>query len=275
MSEGTAPPNRWRRLLLTLLIASIAIYIVLIGAIYAAQGRLIYPAPKAPGSDVPGFETISYPTSDGLELRAGFRPARPGMPTILYFHGNGAHWQSSVMANDRLVAEGYGLFAAEYRGYRGNPGKPDEQGLYRDGRAAIAWLRARGVEPGQLMIAGNSLGAGVAAQMAVEHTPHALVLVSPFTSLPRIRSERMPWAPVDWLLRDRYANDEKIGDVAAPILLLHGDADTLIPPHHSRILAKANPDAKLLIVGQVGHQLAWSDEAKLATLAFLESLSPR
>ena len=261
MSEGAAPPNRWRRLLLTLLIASITIYIVLIGAIYAAQGRLIYPAPKAPGSDVPGFETVSYPTSDGLELRAGFRPAGPGMPTILYFHGNGAHWQSSVMANDRLVAEGYGLFAAEYRGYRGNPGKPDEQGLYRDGRAAIAWLQARGVEPGELVIA--------------ENTPHALVLVSPFTSLPRIRSERMPWAPVDWLLRDRYANDEKIGDVAAPILLLHGDADTLIPPHHSRILAKANPDAKLLIVGQVGHQLAWSDEAKLATLAFLESLSPR
>ena len=275
MSGGAAPPNRGRRLLLTLLIASAAIYVTLIGAIYAAQGRLIYPAPMTAGEAVPGFETISYPTNDGLELRAGFRPARPGMPTILYFHGNGAHWQSSVMASDRLVAEGYGLFAAEYRGYRGNPGKPGEQGLYRDGRAAIAWLRHRGVEPGQLVIAGNSLGSGVATQMAAENTPYALVLISPFASLPGIASERMPWAPVDWLLRDRYANDEKIGDVAAPILLLHGDADTLIPPHHSRLLAKANPDAKLVIVGQAGHQLAWSDEAKLATLSFLESLSPR
>ena len=182
MSEGAAPPNRWRRLLLTLLIASIAIYIVLIGAMYAAQGQLIYPAPRTAGGDVPGFETVSYPTSDGLELRAGFRPAGPGMPTILYFHGNGAHWQSSVNASDRLVAEGYGLFAAEYRGYGGNPGKPDEQGLYRDGRAALAWLQARGVEPGELGIAGNSLGSGVATQMAAENTPHALVLVSPFAS---------------------------------------------------------------------------------------------
>src|SRR5690606_40920974 len=129
----------------------------------------------------------------------------------LYFHGNGAHWQSSVMASDRLVAEGYGLFAAEYRGYRGNLGKPGEQGLYRDGRAAIAWLRQRGVEPGQLVIAGNSLGSGVATQMAAENTPYALVLISPFASLPGIASERMPWAPVGWLLRDRYASDGQIG----------------------------------------------------------------
>lgn len=273
MSDGAAPPDRWRRLLLTLPITAIVIYLALIGAMYAAQSWLIYPAPTAAGEAVPGFETISYPTSDGLELRAGYRPARPGRATILYFHGNGADWQSSVIAAERLVADGCGLFAAEYRGYRGNPGQPGEEGLYRDGRAAMAWLRQRGVEPGQLVIAGNSIGSGVATQMARETRPHALILVSPFASLPRIASERMPWAPVRWLLRDRFANDEKIGQVSAPILLLHGDADTLIPPHHSRMLAAANPDAKLVVIAGAGHELAWREEAQATMLAFLDTLS--
>jgi hypothetical protein len=261
-------------MLLTIPVAIAGLYLVLLATMYFAQGWLIYPAPKGPGGQSPGFERIAYRTVDGLTLWAGYRAAVRGKPTILYFHGNGADWQSSVAATDRLVAEGYGVLAAEYRGYRGNPGSPDEQGLYRDGRAAIEWLRKRGVLPDEIVLVGNSIGSGVAVQMATEFEPRALVLISPFASLSHIVSEKFRWAPTNLLLRDRFANVDKMGQVAAPILLLHGDADTLIPSHHSRILSGATPEARLTIFPGAGHELAWKAAAQREMLQFLEAVLP-
>ena len=158
-------------------------YALVVALLYFAQTSLIYPAPRVIGEPTGGFEQVTYETSDGLALGAGYRAAAPGFPTILYFHGNGADWVSSVVATDRLVPAGYGVLAAEYRGYRGNPGTPSEQGLYRDGRAALAFLGTRGVQPHDIVIIGNSIGSGVATQMATEVIPRALVLISPFASL--------------------------------------------------------------------------------------------
>ena len=132
-------------------IAAVA-YVAALLILAIGQRYFIYPAPKGEGRDVPGFEEILYRTSDGLDLKAGYRAAVNGMPTIVYFHGNGADWQSSVVATDRLTPAGYGVLAAEYRGYRGNPGSPSEEGLYADGRAAIAWLSARGVANGDIVL---------------------------------------------------------------------------------------------------------------------------
>lgn len=261
-----------RRVLLTTLLTIAGLYLVLLAATYFAQGWLIYPAPGGRGADAPGFERIDYRTEDGLTLEAGYRAAASGKPVLLYFHGNGADWQSTAPATDRLVSEGYGVLAAEYRGYRGNPGSPSEQGLYRDGRAAIEWLRRRGVPPREIVLVGNSIGSGVAAQMATEFEPRAMVLISPFASLPQIVGERIRWAPTGLLLRDRFANINKIGKIAAPTLLLHGESDTLIPPHHSRTLAEANPQARLVVFPETGHELAWKAEAQREMLRFLEAL---
>ncbi len=236
------------------------------------QRYFIYPAPKGEGRDAPGFEEVLYQTADGLELSAGYRAGSNGMPTIVYFHGNGADWQSSVVATDRLTPAGYGVFAAEYRGYRGNPGSPSEEGLYADGRAAIAWLKARGVSPNQVVLIGNSIGSGVAKQMATEIDARAVVLISPFASLPQGAGEKLWWLPVDLLMLDRFNNLAKMPQITAPILLLHGDADEVIPHHHSQQLAQANPAAELVIFAGAGHDLAWHDKAEQAVLQFLEAL---
>lgn len=248
------------------------IYAALVGLMAYNQRSFVFPAPTGPGAEVPGFERVQYQTEDGLTLASGYRAGEAGMPTILYFHGNGADWQSSVVATDQLVPAGYGVLAAEYRGYRDNPGSRSEEGLYADARAAAAWLGEQGVAPDQIVIIGNSIGGGAATQLATEINPRALVLISTFTSLPDVAAEKIWWAPTRLLLRDEFANIDKIASVSAPILLLHGDADTLIHDGHSRALSKANPAAKLRIVPDAGHELAWSPEAEIAVLSFLQVL---
>ena len=246
-----------------------ATYLALVAVLYVAQSALIYPAPNGIGPSTGGFEEVGYATSDGLELTAGYRAARSGFPTIVYFHGNGADWVSSVVATDRMVPEGYGVLAAEYRGYRGNPGRPSEEGLYRDGRAALAFLAANGVPFDRIVIIGNSIGAGVAVQMASEAPPAALVLISPFASLSGLVAEKFRWLPTGLLLRDRYENAAKLGAIEAPVLVLHGDADTLIPYSHSEKLASLRADIELHIFEGYGHDLAWHDIAEEAVLDFM------
>ncbi|WP_284124003.1 alpha/beta hydrolase [Parerythrobacter aestuarii] len=239
------------------------------------QRSFLYPAPSGSGGVPSGFEVSEYPTDDGLTLRAGYRAAAKGKPTIVYFHGNGADWQSSVVATDRLVPQGYGVLAAEYRGYASNPGSPSEEGLYADGRAALAWLDERGLSPKDIVIIGNSIGSGVAVQMAQEVQPAALVLISPFNSLEQLAGEKVWWLPTSLLLRDRYRNDLKLGTIETPILILHGEADTMIPAAHGRQLAAANPRTVLQTFPRAGHELAWLDPAEQRTLEFLDEVLAR
>lgn len=152
-----------------------------------------------------GFERVRYNIADGIEIAAGWRKAEPGRPTMLFFHGNGADWQSTAFVTARLAAQGYG----------GNPGTPSEAGLYEDGRAAWRFLREQDLHQGEIVLVGNSIRSGVATQLAGETEPRALVLISPFDSLEETASRALRWLPVRMLLRDRYDNVGKFPHVAA------------------------------------------------------------
>jgi uncharacterized protein len=242
------------------------------GGLYAYQRDLIYPVPEVDRTVPAGFRPITYRTDDGLDLNAGYQPAVPGMPTLLFFHGNSVDWQSTEVTTELARREGYGVLAAEYRGYGGNPGSPSEEGLYRDGRAALAWLLDQGVPTGQIVLVGNSLGSGVATQLASEVPARALVLVSPFMSMTATAANQYPYAPVDWLLADRFENIAKIGRAAMPVLVVHGSADELIPLDHARQLAAANRMARIVVLPGLGHNMAGKDEAQVPQLQFLEGL---
>ncbi|MEM7779633.1 MAG: alpha/beta hydrolase [Pseudomonadota bacterium] len=244
-------------------------YLAVLAILVVMQSRLIYPAPQQLHLPAPGFGEVSLDTSDGLTLNAHWRAPDAGRPTIVWFHGNGGSLAGATNET-RLVSEhGYGLLLVNYRGYGGNPGEPSEEGFYKDGRAAMAFLEAQGIAVARTVIAGNSIGSGTAVQMASEHDVAALMLISPFTSLTDAASDALPIFPVRLLLRDRFDNSAKFPALDLPILVLHGDADGVVPYEHGEALAKSNPAAQFVGFPGAGHDLTFLRRSQAAQLAWL------
>ena len=251
--------------------AALLVYLALLGTLFWFQRDFFYPAPKEIPARPAGYEDVRIATADGLTLRAFYRPARPGLPTLIFFHGNGSDIAGSDHATRALAVQGYGVLLPEYRGYGGNPGSPDEPGLYRDGEAALEWLAEKGVAQNRVVAIGNSLGSGVATEMAARHHLAGLVLISGFASLSGVVREHYPFVPARLLVRDRYDNLAKLPAVTCPILLLHGTVDTVVPADNSQALAKVQPAAELHLIPGVGHELAFLGIAQFRLLQWLRS----
>ena len=264
--------RRLRRAVVGTLVGAALAYAMVAGALYAAQRSLIYPAPPVFAPVPTGYDQVSLRTNDGLTLSAAWHPPSPGKPVVLFFHGNGDDWSGGARAMAALEQAGFGVLLPEYRGYGANPGAPDEAGFYADGRAALAWLAERGVPAQRVVLIGNSIGGGTATQLAMEARPAALILISPFSSLPDVVAERFPWLPGRWLVKDRFDNAGKVGRVEAPVLILHGTADDQIPHRHSQRLAKAAPKAAVLLVPGANHDLAWLPQAQVAERLWLAQI---
>ena len=137
-----------------------------------------------------------------------------------------------------------GVFLLAYRGYSGSDGSPSEEGLYTDARTALDWLNAHGVADRQIVLYGESLGTGIATKMAAEREMALVVLESPYTSTAEVAALRFPFAPVDWFMKDRYESIAQIALVTEPLLIMHGDADQVIPQEFGRRLFDAANEPK-------------------------------
>jgi len=223
-------------------------YAALVGGLYLFQRQLLYfpdrAHPELFGLQQLGVREVTLSTEDGLSLLSWYVPARPGRPVIAYFHGNGGHIGYRAERLLRLAREGFGVLMAEYRGYGGNPGTPSEAGFYADGRAALAFLDREGLAADRLVLYGESLGSGVAVALAVEHQIAALVLEAPFTSVAEVAQSHFPYVPASRMVVDRFDSLSRIGKVKAPILLLHGERDRVVPVRYGRALFDAAPEPK-------------------------------
>jgi len=179
----------------------------------------------------------------------GRGPREPRSPAVLVCNGNaGSRWLRAPLAA-ALARAGLAVLLFDYRGYAANPGRPTEPGLAADARAALAYLAARPeVDPARLVYFGESLGAAVALRLAVERPPAALVLRSPFASLAEVGRLHYPWLPVSLLLADRYDSVGRVGGLAAPLLVVAGERDRIIPAAHSRRLFDAAPAPKRFVL---------------------------
>jgi hypothetical protein len=217
---------------------------------------MIFPAAQAPFPEPrpgEGWSIARYETADGVRLAGGFfPPPSPERPVLLYFHGNAEAAAHNLPLADELRARGLGVFLAEYRGYGGLSGSPSEEGLHADGEAALAALGRFGVPPSRVVLVGRSLGSGVAVELATRHRVAAVVLVSAYTSIVDMgRIVAGPLAPL--VVRDRFDSLGKIGRVAAPLVLLHGSRDDVVPVSMGRRLAAARPDARYFEVPEATH----------------------
>jgi fermentation-respiration switch protein FrsA (DUF1100 family) len=164
------------------------------------------------------------------------------------FHGNGGNRADRAPLAQALASQGFDLLLVDYRGYGGNPGSPSEEGLLLDAKAAVTYLESRqDVDPDKLIYFGESLGAAVAVAVAQEYPPSALILRSPFTSLPDVARTHYPYLPTGLLLRDRYPSIETIGALDVPVLVVAGSHDTIVPIAQSRELFDAAPRPKRFV----------------------------
>jgi fermentation-respiration switch protein FrsA (DUF1100 family) len=226
------------------LLTALLVYGALLAGLYVMQRHLLYfPArdlqpPATYG--LQGFREISLTAADAVKLTAWEHLPQPGFATIVYFHGNAGHLGNRAAKYQALARAGFGVMALEYRGFGTSEGTPSEQGLYADARAAIAYLRTiRGVPLSQIMLYGESLGSGVAVQMATEYPVAGIILEAPYTSIVRRGQARYPFIPVARLLKDRYESLAKMDRVHAPLLLFHGERDAVVPVEDGRALLAA------------------------------------
>jgi uncharacterized protein len=228
--------------------SAVVAYAVIVGALYVFQRQILY----LPGGGRPelgalaefGVRKVDLRTADGLVLFAWYSPPRSGGPVVAYFHGNGGHIGYRAERLVAFVRSGYGVLMLEYRGYGGNPGAPTESGLYIDGAAALDFLAGEGVPPNRLVLYGESLGSGVAVSLAAEREVAGLVLEAPFTSVAEVAQHHYSFMPAAALVRDRFDSLAKIGNLKAPILILHGERDRVVPIRFGRALFDAAPQPK-------------------------------
>jgi fermentation-respiration switch protein FrsA (DUF1100 family) len=177
------------------------------------------------------YEEVFFSAADGTQLHGWYLPAEPGKPVLVFCHGN-AGTISHRVDNLRLLRQlGLAVFIISYRGYGRSEGTPSEDGTYSDMRGALSWLKDKGWSAEQMIYFGRSVGAGVALQLALEQPPGALVLESPFTSIPAMGRFHYPllWTLGGWALDARYDNLEKIGRLKSSLLVFHGDRDDIVP----------------------------------------------
>jgi hypothetical protein len=213
------------------------------------EKRLIYFPMRAFDATPRGLglkhEDVTLRADDGVRLHAWYLPVEGSRLTLLVCHGNAGNishrLDRALLLQSRLKLESL-LF--DYRGYGQSEGSPDEEGTYRDARAAWRWLVARGVAPGRIVIFGESLGSAVALQLALEVEARALVLESPFASVPEMARAVYPFLPVWPFVRTRYDNVGKAPGLKLPLLVLHGDRDEVVPFAQGRRVFEAAPEPK-------------------------------
>ncbi|MGF1620912.1 MAG: alpha/beta hydrolase [Rhodomicrobiaceae bacterium] len=236
--------------LLTIAGIGAGLYLVLAVSIYAFQRSLIfypdatYSTPAESG--LSGVNEVKLTTPDGETLIAWYAEADPGQPTILYFHGNAGNLVNRAPRIERFARAGYGTFMLAYRGYGGSTGKPSESAIVADAALAYDHLRGLGVPSRDILAYGESLGSGVAVQLAATHEVGALILDAPYTSLPAIGKRLYPFLPVETFMTDRFDSERHIAKVRAPILILHGTNDGVIPVELGRELFETAHEPKVM-----------------------------
>ncbi len=246
--------SRILRRIFSLVVGLVIIYAVILATSFIRQRSLMYvpnfpnrAAPPAPADVGLEMEVVYATTQDGLSLLAWFAPPSTAMPVVVVFHGNAGNLSYRAFIADVFIKKGYGVYLAEYRGYGGNGGTPTETGFYADGRAAIKWIREKGYKDSETIIYGESIGTGVAVQMATEFKPRLLILQSAYSSFAEVAKTRFWFLPVDLMLFDRFDSDKKIGQVSAPVLIIHGEVDNIIPIGLAKTLYEATNEPKTFI----------------------------
>lgn len=239
--------------------SALLVYIGLLISIFFLQRYLVFVPSENQSSpqDIGlAMEEVKLTTSDNTAIVAWYAEGQENMPTILYFHGNAGYIGGRKEQYQAFIDKGLGVLALSYRGYGKSEGEPTEDGIYNDARAAVNYMvQEKNIPSEQIILFGESLGTGVAVQMATEYEVGAVVLQAPYTSIAKVGAERYFYIlGAEYMVWDKFDSVSKLQAVDEPLLVIHSEDDTVVPIHHGRELLSAAVEPKHgIFVDGFGH----------------------
>ena len=221
------------------------------------------------------IEKVKITTSDNLNLLGWFHNKDlKKFKTIVYFHGNAGKLDNRIYKLNYFKNIDVNFLIIAWRGFSGNKGKPSEDGLYEDGKSTIEWLKNLGVTEKDIIIYGESLGTGIATEIAQNNKFAGLILETPFTSMIEAAKNFYPYIPVGLLLKDKYRNDKKIKNINIPLLVMHGEADQIVPYWMGKTIYEiANQPKYSYFTKYDDHMMEFDENLVLTLEKFIKSLN--
>jgi fermentation-respiration switch protein FrsA (DUF1100 family) len=224
---------KFKKVFLYLISALVFFYFLICTYIYIVQRNILYrpevirpPLVEKLNTKVQEIQILS---TDNISLKSWFYKNNQNKYTVLFLHGNNGNLETRIYKINEFKNLNLNYLIISWRGFNGNSGKPTEQGLYDDARNAVKWLEKNNIPKNRIILYGESLGTGVAAELAQNEKFAAVVLESPYTSIVEVAKIRYPYLPVDLLLKDKFLTIEKMKNISAPVFVIHGILDGMIP----------------------------------------------
>ena len=221
------------------------------------------------------IEKVKITTKDNIDLIGWFyNKDIEKFKTILFFHGNAGSLENRTYKLNHFKDLNVNFLIIAWRGFSGNKGKPNEMGLYEDAESAVKWLNVKGIKEKNIILYGESLGTGVAIEVAQNKNFAGIILESPFTSMVNMGKKYYPFFPVSFLLKDKFESHRKIKKISVPVLVLHGKKDKIVPFAMGKKMYEMANEPKFFYFQEYGdHMIDYDTELLMALEKFIKSLN--
>ena len=216
------------------------------------------------------FQKVKIKSGENITLSSWYSYKNPNYKTLVFFHGNAGNLNNRIYKLNALDKLNLNFLIISWRGFNNNPGRPNEKGLYQDARNAIRWLEEKNIKKSNIILYGESLGTGIAIELARKDLYAGIILESPYTSMVDMAKKFYPYLPVNFLLRDKYLSIDKIKYNKSPILIMHGEMDSLVPFYMGKKLyLEANQPKFLYSPKFENHMMKYTDELLIVLRKFI------
>ena len=261
-----------------ILLIFVLTYFFILFSTYIFQRNLLYhPMENNYSGDkiLVNVEKIEIRTQDNIKLMSWYHKKNlKNYKTILFLHGNAGSLENRIHKINHFKDMNVNFLIVAWRGFSGNKGKPTEKGLYEDARSAVRWLKSKGIKENNIIIYGESLGTGVATEIAQNKNFGGIILESPFTSMIDAGKDKYPYLPVKLLLKDKYESDKKIKNVKSPVLIMHGKVDNIVPFHMGEKMYELANEPKYYYFSEYDdHMMEYNKKLLKALKDFISSLN--
>jgi len=257
----------------TIILTLVFFYVLLLAIMFFFQRSFLYHPSidnyfKDQSINEPSeIKKVKITTEDNIDLVAWFyNKDIEKFKTILFFHGNAGSLENRTYKLNHFKDLNVNFLIIAWRGFSGNKGQPNENGLYRDAKSAIKWLNLKGVTEENIILYGESLGTGVAVEVAQNKNYAGVILESPYTSMVNMGKKHYPLFPVRFLLKDKFESYKKIKKVSVPILVIHGKIDTIVPFAMGKKMYELANEPKFFYFQEYGDHMVDYDEKLLSVL---------